>query len=320
MFSFHTQLDVQCCYKKKACSIFTRGSATTDGTFAYFTPNSDNTVHKYHLVKDEWEELPPCPCSNSGLVMIKEKQTDNSGNVKIKAQLTAVGGNGANKRTNKLHSLIEEKWVEVYPPMLVRRSQPAVLITPDSRYVVVIGGDEENFQSIKSVEALHIENKRWYALTDLPRALYRPSATICQDKIHVIGGDIGYSFSLSDLPSDQELHHTDTVNVSWTKLPKLPVKLATAATLCDELVAICGWKRSELVGSIYQLLQEEWVEIGTTSRRQHSCLVTSKSRCKLIIVGAGREESHVEECIAQNDCIFGAKSPSLPVRVLLHDT
>ncbi|CAI8009134.1 hypothetical protein GBAR_LOCUS6183 [Geodia barretti] len=86
-----------------------RGSATTDGRFAYFTPRDSNSVYQYECSTEKWEELPSCPYQNSGLVIIDR-------------ELTAVGGDGWISFTNKLYTLRQRKWVEKYPPMNTARS------------------------------------------------------------------------------------------------------------------------------------------------------------------------------------------------------
>ena len=120
------QLAVKCHHKKAAPRGMPRGSATTDGQFAYFTPDYPNSVYRYEWRGEKWEELPSCPHRNSGLVIIDGK-------------LTAVGGLGGSC-TNKLLTLRQKKWVEEYPPMNTGRSSPAVVSTSDGEYLIVIGG------------------------------------------------------------------------------------------------------------------------------------------------------------------------------------
>ena len=98
------QLTMQCHPKNTAPCGMTRGSATTDGQFAYFTPRSSNSVYQYQLSRDRWEELPPCPYRNSGLVMMMNRE------------LTAVGGRGEDRDAHdNLFTLRRRKWVEEYP-------------------------------------------------------------------------------------------------------------------------------------------------------------------------------------------------------------
>ena len=262
-----------------------RGSSTTDGRFAYFTPSDSTSVYQYECSTEKWEELPSCPYENSGLVIIYR-------------ELTAVGGEVGSRYTNKLYTLRQRKWVEKYPPMNTARSDTAVVSTSDGEYLIVIGGFVGGSRWTATVELFQVKSRRWYKLTDLPQPLIYPSATICGDQLNVIGMyDNGYSCSLAALPSsDQPI--TSPLTLSWKPLPPLPVEFSTAATLCGQLVLIGGGVLP--VNSIHQLVGGQWVEIGSMISGRSSCLVASPSPDKIIIVGGGTLDSvelEVEECV-----------------------
>ena len=282
------QLTVRCHRKKTAPRKMDRGSATTDGQFAYFTPAGYTLVYRYEWRGEKWEELPSCPYSDSGLVIIDGK-------------LTAVGGWDASLRdTNKLFTLRQKKWVEEYPPMNTVRSSPAVVSTSDGEYLIVIGGGGNDGWTA-TVELFQVKSRRWYKLTNLPQPLRFPSATICGDQLNVIGLDAnGYLCSLQALPSsDQPI--TSPLTLSWKPLPPLPVTYSTAATLCGQLVLVGGLQYGSPVNSIHQLVDGQWVEIGSMATGRKWCLVVSPSPDKIIIVGGqgahGWSQNIVEECV-----------------------
>ena len=267
-----------------------RGSATTDGQFAYFTPNHSTSVYRYEWRGEKWEELPSCPCGYSGLLIIDGK-------------LTAVGRSDGSHYTNELFTLQQRKWVKEYPPMNTTCHSPAVVSTSDGEYLIVIGGlSGDRWTWTATVKLFQVKGKRWYELTDLPQPLTLPSATICGDQVNVIGRDAnGYSCSLQALPSsDQPI--TSPLTLSWKPLPPLPVTRSTAATLFGQLVVIGGRRQDgSLVNSIHQLVDGQWVEIGSMTTGRERCFVVSPSPDKIIIVG-GRTSSaalvdDVEECI-----------------------
>ena len=268
-----------------------RGSATTDGRFAYFTPAGSNSVYQYEYSTEEWEELPARPYRNSGLVVIDR-------------ELTAVGGEDGSYRTNKLYTLRQREWVENYPPMNTACSSPAVVSTSDGKHLIVIGGfGGGGGRWTAAVELFQVKSRRWYQLTDLPQPLPWPSATICGDQLNVIGIDAnGYSCSLSSLPSrDQPI--TSPLTLSWKPLPHLPVEWSTAATLCGQLVLIGGYQGVSPVNSIHQLVGGKWVKIGSMAGGRWNCLVVSPSPDKIIIVGGRLRPledplNNVEECVA----------------------
>ena len=285
------QLTVQCHLKKTAPRGMYRGSATTDHQFSYFTPRGSNSVYSYQWSTEKWEELPPCPYSDSGLVIIN-------------GQLTAVGGEDGSRRTNKLFTLRQRQWIEEYPPMYTARSHTTVVSSSDGEYIIVIGGVVSRWfrddDWTATVELFQVSSRRWHKLKDLPQPLPDPSATICGNQLHVIGHDgNGYSCSLqallsSDRPiTSQSIPHL----ISWTSLPRLPVIFSTAATLSGQLVIVGGQQDGSTVKTIHQLLDGQWVEIGSMSCDRWECLVVSPSPDKMMIVGSGwGAQDSVEEC------------------------
>ena len=261
----------------------------TDDKFAYFTPDDSKLVYRYQLSTEKWEELPPSPYHDSGLVIID-------------GELTAVGGLDVyyGTCTNKLFTLRQGKWVEHYPPMNTERSETAVVSTSDGHYIVVIGGRVNVGRWTATVELFHVRSRRWYELTNLPQALTLPSATICDNQLHVIGDDgTGYSCSLQALLSGEQPITSQSVSniLTWTQLPRLPVKGSTAATLCGQLVTVGGMRGGTQVNSIHQLMDGQWVKIGSMSSVRSYCLVVTSSPDKMMIVGGWGAGDSVEECV-----------------------
>ena len=281
------QLTVQCHVKKTAPCEMYRGSATTDRHFTFFSPDYSTSVYSYEWSVDKWDQLPPCPYSASALVIID-------------GELTAVGG-VKGSRTNKLFTLQQRRWAEKYPPMNTARSSTAVVSTSDGDNIMVIGGVGDRWTT--TVELFQVRSRRWYELTNLPQPLTYPSATICGNQLHVIGyGDDGYSCSLQGLPSSDQPITSQSISriVTWTPLPHLPVEDSTAATLCGQLVIIGGMRDGSPVNSIHQLVDGQWVEIGSMSSGRLRCLVVSPSPDKMMIVGGWKGYgvvNTVEECV-----------------------
>ena len=279
---------MQCQQKKRAPCFMWRGSATTDGRFTYFTPEDSTLLYRYEYSTEKWSDLPPCPYRDSGLAIID-------------SELTTVGGwDGRYRTTNKLFTLRQRKWVEKYPPMNTACHSPAVVSTSDGDYLIVIGRWYDGGRWTATVELFQVKNRRWHKLTDLSQPLPHPSATICGDQLNVIGShDNGYSCSLQALPSsDRPI--TSPLTLSWKPLPRLPVTWSTAATLCGQLVIIGGKQDLSPVNSIHQLVDGEWVKIGSMATDRWYCLVASPSPDRIIIVGGYGADyiplESVEEC------------------------
>ena len=283
------QLTVQWHSQKKAPCRMYGGSAVTDQMTTYFAPNSSDSFYRYTMTEDKWEKLPQCPYLNSGLVVID-------------SVLTAVGGWNISY-TNKLVTLRQSRWVEEYPPMNTARSQHAVVSTSDGghRNVIAIGGLGDGGW-IDAVELFHTGRRSWSRLTSLPQPLAHPSATICGNQLHVIGyGGDGYSCSLQALLSSNQPIGTQSRTPTWTPLPRLPVRHSTAATLCGQLVIIGGRRDGSTVNSIHQLVDGQWVNIGSMSSGRRWCLVASPSPDKMVVVGGANGYTtiaSVEVCVA----------------------
>ena len=71
---------------------------------------------------------------------------------------------------------------------------------------------------------------------------------------------------------------------------------STAATLCGQLVIIGGKQDRSPVNSIHQLVDGEWVRIGSIASHRYSCLVAIPSPDRIIIVGGFVAGDSVEEC------------------------
>ena len=279
------QLTVQCRQKKRAPRDMRGGSAATDGRFVYITPRGSDSPYQYECSTEEWMELPSCPYKNSRLAIID-------------SELTTVGELDRAGCTNRLATLRQGKWVEVYPPMNTARSFPAVVSTSDGDYLIAIGGYGSYGSMTATVELFQVKSRGWYTLTDLPQPLPSPSATICGDQLHVIGIDgEGYSCSLQSLPSNDR-PITSPLTLSWKPLPPLPVTGSTAATLCGQLVLIGGGPYLSLVNSIHQLVEGQWVKIGSMTSGRWQCLAVSLSPDRILIVGGYGAGYSVEECVA----------------------
>ena len=287
---------MQCHKKKKAPCQMSRGSATTDDQYAYFTPCSSNSVFRYAWSTEKWDDqITPCPHRDSGLVIIN-------------GELTAVGGYDGSRPTNEIFTYTsqQKEWDTKYKPMKTARFQAAVVSTEDGNYILVIGGQEDTWTA--AVELLHVKSGEWYEMKNLPHPVTLPSTTICGNRLHVIGGNRnGYSCSFHQplLSGDQP------TTLQWTPLPPLPITGSTAAALSECLVIIGGDRCEEPgklnalrnfifdpdVNIIHQLVNGQWVKIGSMSVIRSECLVVSSSKDELLIVG-GVEEKGVEKCVA----------------------
>ena len=142
------------------------------------------------------------------------------------------------------------------------------------------------------------EIKSTLCLPSVKGSIPSPSATLCGDRLYVIGGDTnGYSCSLQELllrcqPIPQPLNSISPKS-TWRALPTLPQKDSTAATLCEELIVIGGGDEESSLDCIHQLAGQKWVDvIGIMATGRRRCLVANESPEKIFIVGGILEARH----------------------------
>ena len=279
-----------CPYLAQAPRGLRRGAATIHLNLAYFTPANHNSVYRYSLGEDKWQELPPCPYRESGLAVLD-------------GEVTAIGGCDDHACTDKVftlsHSARRCQWVEKYPPMPTARSSPAVVYVCDDNamYVVAIGGSTGSswFTTVElftlplpaqSFGSHEVGNGSWCQLASLPQPLALPSATLLEHTLYVIGYyDAGFSRSLrSYLQGDGQ---TEPHSVLWARLPELPVQFSTAASLQGKL-AVVGGVGSE--SSIHLLVDGAWVSVGSLATRRSECMVVNRVPDEMVVVGGyGRD-------------------------------
>ena len=262
-----------------------RGSVTSNEKFAYFTSRDSKSVYSIEWSTRKWEKLSSCPYRNSSLAIIN-------------GELTAVGGSDGYRFTKKLHTLRQFQWVECYPSMNNALSRCAVVNIHDGKYLLVIGGFCVHGWTTK-VQLFQVNKKKWYKLTDLPKPLFYPSATLCWDEVHVTGsGSTIYSCSIHSIPiSDKKIKRKLIPNlIMWEQyFPPIPVARSTASSLFGQLLICGGWQEKSPVSSVLYMVDGKWVTIGNMARPRCWCFVVTAKTNKIMIVGGLGTEHSIEE-------------------------
>ena len=157
-----------------------RGAAVVDGKIAYFRIGGSSVVHAYDPPTQQWSTLPECPQVNFSLAVIN-------------GLLTAIGGNLSGQATNTLLSLAGEdrgrKWMEKFPPMPTKRWSTAAVCSVKS--LIVAGGTTGTGRytdNLATVEVMDTETCQWLTASSLPHPFNAASATICGDRLYLLGG------------------------------------------------------------------------------------------------------------------------------------
>ena len=215
-----------------------RPSCVVDGNMAYFKQTFSNDVYSYDSEKQLWSSLPQTPQRVSGLAVVS-------------GLLTSIGGGMDRNVTNQLFSLTGKgKWVERFPHMPTKRNGTAAVCSGNS--LVVAGGSGRDCKPLHIVEVMDAETLQWSTASSLPFAFRYASATICQDRIYLLGCHGSseprsvLACSMADLLQScrsQSLGarlKTLTLQEVWHRVADLPVRSSSCATLCGQLLAVGG--------------------------------------------------------------------------------
>ena len=267
-----------------------RGSATVCGSMAYFGPAGSHQVFSYNSDTEEWSTLPECPRTNFTLTVVNDL-------------VTAVGGYNF-FLSNTLSSLVEDggrkKWVEHFPHMPTKRKRAAVVSS--GKALVVAGGEGEWWTKLTTVEVMNTDTLQWSSASSLPHPLSDASATVCGDRVYLVGGcgEDGHSTktvltcSLDTLL--QSLIVRTKKQLVWFTLANTPMFNSTCVTLNGKLLAVGGvvHQYSHFSGPrltysnsiyLYNPVTNFWEITSRFTTPRYSCLATVLPGNKLMVVG-----------------------------------
>ena len=212
-----------------------------------------------------------------------------------------------------------KEWKEYFPPMSTARYYAATVTT--SQHLVVAGGiGNERFSrflpkrstkdvNLNNVEVMNTDTLVWSTVASLPHPYCKTSATVCGDKLYLLGGEDTKTKTQSVLAcSVTKLieSNKDTEGV-WKKLNnKVPNFYSTGANLDGELIVVGGQTVEAVVGGqaqfsrktavkneVYKYIADRgtWKLITNSPTARYDCLVATFPSKKMVVVVGGREDS-----------------------------
>ena len=277
---------------KVAPCIARSGSATVSGNIAYFRPAGSKQVLSYNSDTEKWSTLPECPTGRFTLTVTN-------------GLLTAVGGWQSTNYTNTLLSLVEvgegrrREWLELFPPMPTKRGYTAVVCC--RKALLVAGGYGEEITILSTVEVMNTDTLQWSTASNLPHPLSDATATVCGDRVYLVGGsdqhwkstNSTFTCSLSALLQSltiggkmKSLLLAENQPV-WHKITDLPVKASSSVTLNGQLLAVGGIVDEKDSNNIYTYNTgtNSWEVISHMPTHRCWCLVAVLPGNKLMVVG-----------------------------------
>ena len=150
----------------------------------------DRNVFRFNYETREWCKMPLHPIHNFTLVCVED-------------MLTTVGGweDGFSEGpTNKVYTLIDNKWLKHFPAMRVKRQKPAAVYANNT--LVVTGGytctTKVELHVSNDVEVLNTRTKQWFTSPALV-SMSRLAAVVCRDHFYTTPVLSYYIFKCSRL-------------------------------------------------------------------------------------------------------------------------
>ena len=285
---------------KKAPEVIRRGSAVVAGNTVYINPQGSLKMYSCQIIssqQQQWSTLPDHHYYDSSLVVID-------------GMLIAVGGGRAGKCNSSLLSLTgsgrERRWSEVYPAMPTPRSQTISLTT---QHTLIVAGGFDGNRNLDIVEVMDIPTRQWSTASPLPHPFGRASGTICEDKLYLAGGYVGFAestksaltCSVSDLLSPPSLGASSLSLANktgvWQRVRDPPVTHATIITLGGHLLAIGGMDdsyRDTAAVHCYDNHTDSWRVVSEMKKPRWECLAAALPEDQLLVVGGGGWNNTVE--------------------------
>ena len=260
-------------------------SCVVDGNMAYFNTYDSNRVYSYDSEKEKWSSLPQSPHSFCSLAVVSGLLTAIGGRLGVTNQLLSLTGAG--------------KWVEHFPPMPTKHYGTAAVCSGKSLVVAGGSGGDAHKTLMHTVEVMNTNTLQWSTASSLPFALRYASATICQDRIYLLGYDMSneprsvLACSMTDLLQScqpQSLGaRLKSLNLQevWHRVADLPAHSSSCATLCGQLLAVSGDDDNSCTTAIHQYnpATNSWEVISHMPTARYDTLVAVLPGNKLMVVG-----------------------------------
>ena len=277
--------------KRAPREMYSPCDAIVDGNTVYVRAGRMTEIYSYDATTDHWCQLPDCVKKRCSITVIN-------------GWLTTVGG----VKSNELFSLTidgrRRMWSKKYPPMPTRRSGTTSLCT--GAILIVAGGWGEG-GVLSTVEVMNTENHQWSTAADLPQPMYSASATVCGDRIYMLGGGgkhdtptkSVYTCSVSTLlrscvqnSLEARLKRTflsDKASVyAWRRLADLPVVHSTCEFFHGRLLVFGGEDDLGIATTAvytYSSTSNSWEVISHMKTGRFSCFTAVLPNNQLIVVG-----------------------------------
>ena len=261
----------------------TRGAAIMNESVAYFMDCS-GVLCAYNSTNKKLQELPKYPYEYGSLAIIDGALTGIGGCRDVFEQSTY---------TNKLLSLHNNSWADVFPQMPTKRHSTTTVTTNSIEHVIVAGGSSSPFTvNIVTVEVMDTQSQVWSSVASLPRPYSAASAIICGDRLYLLGGfdDRGKTKSVLTCSLSQLIGSSSLLSPSfvWHRVADAPMYRSTCAAVNGELLAVGGCdERGKARDVVYKYNRQtnSWNLIGNMPTARYNCLIATFPNSEIMVLG-----------------------------------
>ena len=211
----------------------------------------------------------------------------------VNQQLTLIGGldlSDSGRICNKLITLTDKGWKELFPHMNESRLRPGVLSLDD--ILIVAGGKGFNGEFSSSIEILDCLGKQWFMVhqVSLPKAMWFLQLFICKDEIYLYDtGGLLWKMQEEELRRFITPSPSASTTAKWTSISD-PPKKASFPSKCAIPIAIGGCRLPICpTKDICILKDQKWKAVGQCKFVRLQSSMTCVTNQSLLILGGIKE-------------------------------
>lgn len=150
-----------------------------------------------------------------------------------------------------LHAQSPGEWAQRAALPTPRQEMP--LVTLQGR-LVVAGGFLESRAATNLIEVFDPATNAWSTIPPLPMAMNHLQAAVVEDKLYVLGGYVGSTFTPTD-----EVFEYDPASNQWTMKARMPSARGAAMTgVMDGKIYVIGGEPGRRENDVYDPAADEW--------------------------------------------------------------
>ena len=257
----------------------TTACVSMDGTIYFLYGPDRTTVYSFEVTYHKWTKLTESPKERASLAVVNTR-------------LVAVGG----KYSNKLYSLVDEKWEEKLPSMYTKRYD--AVTASSSSHLIVIGGFSKSNSYLKTVEILNIDDFQWSVVAHVPEpCVGLSSASICARKIYIFS-NLNSTVHFCELNTLVD-SNSNSANSAWQRAEDLPVSSAASVVIDNKLYAIGGKQpNGRPTTAVYfynqRLQRNNWYIVSHINTARSQCFASAIKRQMVVVGGVGESDSPID--------------------------